>query len=276
MRCTAYRRKTRRHQATRTFGIRWAHSPSRLVDVLLSRASLSPRVRRHRLTVALVGADGAGKSTISRRLETADLPLPVKTIYMGVNLEASSLMLPTTRLLLAAKRARGGRPDLVASSLRQQAAAATPVRRGWRQSVRDGARMTVWIFEEWLRQLVASVYGARGYIVVFDRHFFADYYHTDIATTVKDQGLFARIHGWMLQHAYPKPDLVICLDAPAEVLYLRKPEASEQWLEQRRQQYLNLADVVPAFAVVNADRDLEEVYADVVHCIQTQWKAMSA
>ena len=73
---------------------------------------------RPRLTVALVGPDGAGKSTISARLRQAALPAPVKTIYMGVNLEASTLMLPTTRLLLAAKRARGGRPDLVASSLR--------------------------------------------------------------------------------------------------------------------------------------------------------------
>jgi thymidylate kinase len=227
------------------------------------------------LTVALVGADGAGKSTISRRLQTAKLPRPVKTIYMGVNLEASSLMLPTTRLLLAAKRARGGRPDLVASSLRQPAGGGSSSR-SLRQSVRDSVRMTVWIFEEWLRQLVATSYGVRGYIVVFDRHFFADYYHTDIASSAKNQGLFARIHGWMLAHAYPKPDLVICLDAPAEVLYLRKPEASEEWLEQRRQQYLNLAGVVSAFAVVNADRDLDEVYSDVVDCIQTQWKAMSA
>ena len=55
-------------------------------------------------------------------LEQEPLPLPVKRIYMGVNLEASSLMLPTTRLLLAAKRARGRRPDLVA------AACATPSR----------------------------------------------------------------------------------------------------------------------------------------------------
>jgi thymidylate kinase len=249
------------------------HSLSRWVDVLPSRVTSSSRTRRHRLTVALVGADGAGKSTLSRRLETADLPAPVKTIYMGVNLEASSLMLPTTRLLLAAKRAKGGRPDLVASSLRHPTTPVPASARSWRRSARDSARMTVWIFEEWLRQIVATGYGLRGYIVVFDRHFFADYYHTDIATKSDSSGLFARLHGWMLQHAYPKPDLVICLDAPAEVLYLRKPEASPQWLEQRRQQYLNLAGVVPAFAVVDADRELEAVYSDVLECIRNQWKA---
>ncbi|MEP6665795.1 MAG: hypothetical protein ABJA81_05045 [Nocardioidaceae bacterium] len=250
---------------------------SRQVKALHERVRGSSRARRPRLSVALVGADGAGKSTVSRLLEQADLPMPVKTIYMGVNLEASSLMLPTTRLLLAAKRARGGRPDLVASSLTRQPPSSTMDQvRTWRRSIKDSVRLTVWMFEEWLRQLVATIHRARGYIVVFDRHFFADYYHTDIVTQGAGHGPFGRLHGWMLQNAYPKPDLVICLDAPAEVLFLRKHEASVEWLEQRRQQYLRLADVIPAFAVVDADRPLDAVLAHTVECIRTHWKAMSA
>lgn len=228
-----------------------------------------------RLTVALVGADGAGKSTISRLLRDADLPAPVKTVYMGVNLEASTLMLPTTRLLLAAKRIRGGRPDLVASPLRTGPGVAADGRPGWRRSAKDSARLSVWMLEEWLRLLVASAYAARGCIVVFDRHFFADYYYTDIATTGHGRGLIARVHGWMLGHVYPKPDLVICLDAPAEVLYLRKPESSLEWLEQRRQQYLRLADVVPALEVVDVDRPLEVVVTEVVERIRTHWEVVS-
>jgi len=209
-------------------------------------------------------------------LEDAALPLPVKTIYMGVNLEASTMMLPTTRLLLAVKRARGGRPDMVASRLTSQPARSTTVdKQDWRRSVKDGGRLTVWMLEEWLRQLVAASYTARGYIVVFDRHFFADYYHTDIATMGAGQGIFSRLHGWMLQHAYPKPDLVLCLDASSEVLFARKPEASPEWLEQRRQQYLGLAGVVSAFVVIDADRPLETVYADVVESIRNHWKALS-
>lgn len=234
------------------------------------------RRRRAHLTVALVGADGAGKSTISRLLREMELPAPVKTVYMGVNLEASSLMLPTTRLLLTAKRVRGGRPDLVASRLQPDTETAPPaVQRGWRQPARDAARLSVWMLEEWLRQLVAVSYAARGYIVVFDRHFFADYYFTDIVAGATGRGVFARLHGWMLAHAYPKPDLVICLDAPAEVLYLRKPESSVDWLEQRRQQYLRLAEVVPAFEVVNVDRPLEVVAADVVDRIRAHWEVSS-
>lgn len=229
------------------------------------------------LRVALVGADGAGKSTVSEMLERTTLPFPVKRIYMGVNLEASSLMLPTTRLLLAAKRARGGRPDLVASKQAgQPQGPAEAERRPWRRSVKDGTRLTVWMLEEWFRQLVAASYTIRGYIVVFDRHFFADYYHSDVASGPGHRAGSARLHGWMLQHAYPKPDLVVCLDAPAEVLFSRKPESSPEWLEQRRQQYLGLSGVVPAFVVVDADRPVDAVFTEVVESIRTHWQGASS
>jgi thymidylate kinase len=229
---------------------------------------------RPRLSVALVGPDGAGKSTISARLREATLPAPVTTIYMGVNLEASTLMLPTTRLLLAAKRARGGRADLVASSLRdiQEVPAAAP-RLGARW--RNTARLAVWMTEEWLRQLVALGHGLRGRIVIFDRHFYLDYYHADVAAG-RRRGAAERLHGWMLARVYPKPDLVILLDAPAEVLHARKPEATVAWLERRRQQYLELAPLVPEFVIVDVDRPLEAAVSEVVAAIESTWKAKNA
>ena len=229
-------------------------------------------MRTRTRTVAFVGADGAGKSTITRMLEREPLPFPVKRVYMGVNLESSSLMLPTTRLLLAAKRARGRQPDLMADS--------TPVPDGtlrgrrWPRQAKDAARLTVWMLEEWLRQLVAATYARRGYLVVFDRHFYADYYHSAI-TPAPARDTLRRLHGWTLQHAYPKPDLVICLDAPGEVLFARKPEASIDWLERRRRQYLGLADVVPAFAVVDAARPLSAVFTDVVETIRARREGMA-
>jgi hypothetical protein len=224
----------------------------------MTRAARTTRPR-----VALVGADGAGKSTISLLLETAPLPAPVKRIYMGVNLEASTLMLPTTRLLVLAKRARGGRPDLVG----------TPP---GRLSARGTARMVVWILEEWLRQAVAWGYTRAGYLVVFDRHFLADYHHSDIEPGAAGRGVVRAAHGWMLQHAYPKPDLVVCLDAPSAVLFARKPESSLQSLEQRRQQYLRLADAVPAFVVVDADRPVDAVLDDVLSAIRRHWEVSAA
>ncbi len=227
------------------------------------------RVRKYppRLRVALVGADGAGKSTITGLLETAPLPAPVKRIYMGVNLEASSLMLPTTRLLVNAKRRRGGRPDLVGSAPpADHRAGARP--RGWRSTARGTARMVVWVLEEWLRQGVAWRYTRAGYLVVFDRHFLADHFHSDVEARNGRRGVVRALHGWMLQNAYPKPDLVLCLDAPGSVLFARKPESTPQSLEHRRQEYLRLAGAVPAFEVVDADRPLDQVFTEVVDIIR--------
>ena len=217
------------------------------------------------VTVAIIGPDGAGKSAVTQRLEHETLPAPVKRIYMGVNLEASSLMLPTTRLALALKTARGRRPDMVAPSEPTSQPSGGPARR----LLKGGAgvvRLVLWLAEEWFRQLVAAYHVRRGKIVVFDRHFYADYFHVDAAGTGR-RSLSARVHGHVLRTLYPKPDLVICLDAPGEVLFARKHEASVEWLDRRRAQYLQLADEVPHFLVVDADRPLDAVTRDVVIAI---------
>ena len=62
------------------------------------------------VTVTLVGADGSGKTTLARRLVT-QLGVPAKYIYMGVNGEASNIMLPTTWLWRCLWRQQGGSSD---------------------------------------------------------------------------------------------------------------------------------------------------------------------
>src|SRR5690606_14111636 len=61
-------------------------------------------------TVALIGPDGAGKSTISRYLLT-NLGLPIHYVYLGINQDASNYLLPTTRLWAAFKRLLGRSTD---------------------------------------------------------------------------------------------------------------------------------------------------------------------
>ena len=90
-----------------------------------------------------------------------------------------------------------------------------------------------------------------GIVVVFDRHFFADYHAYDVDGE-RRLPLSRRIHGYLLAKAYPKPDLVVYLDAPADVLLARKGEGSAELLEQRRDDYLALGEVTPDFAVVDA------------------------
>jgi thymidylate kinase len=229
----------------------------------------SRRSSNHGFSVALVGPDGAGKTTIARRVEQTS-PLRVKSIYMGVNLDTSSLMLPTTRLVVAIRRARGAaRTDMVASTDPRHSGSE---RKGRAARATAGLKSTLrlgnWLAEEWFRQLVAWYYTKlRHTVVLFDRHFFADYYAYDIASDVP-RSLTRRIHGFVLQRLYPLPDLVIYLDAPPEVLFARKGEGTLEWLETRRQDYLRIGELVPRFVVVDAASPVEDVASDVERIIR--------
>lgn len=217
-------------------------------------------------TVALIGPDGAGKSTLSALLQGEEALAPLKRVYMGVNLEASGPMLPLTRLVLARKRRRGRRPDMTATSRR--APSSTGPLSAAAAVGRRGLRMAAWMAEEWYRQAVALVYEARGAIVVFDRHFAADYYRADAVDGAPE--LWSdRVHRFVLRHLYPEPDLVICLDAPGSVLFERKGEADPVWLESRRQGYLQFCAATRRAHVVDATRPLDDVRHEVVDVIRS-------
>jgi thymidylate kinase len=136
------------------------------------------------------------------------------------------------------------------------------------QAGRSALRLANRLAEEWYRQLIAQAFVTRGSIVVFDRHFLADYHAFDVAGGGRP--LSRRIHGWMLMHAYPRPDLVVLLDAPPEVLFARKGEGTLASLARRREHYLRLADTSGidwAFAVVSATQPVDAVVADVAEIV---------
>jgi thymidylate kinase len=214
------------------------------------------------ITVALIGADGAGKTTVGRRLED-ELPLPATYLYMGVNAAASNRLLPTTRLVRALKRRRGtvddaGPPDALHTRLE----ASSRGRRDLRRGARSAARVLNQMADEWYRQLIAWREVRSGKVVVFDRHYFSDFLAYDMAGDDR-LPLDRRVHGWMLRHAYPRPDLVVFLDAPPEVLLARKGEGTLEALERRRSDYLAVEPHAPRFAIVDATQPLDDVVAQV-------------
>jgi thymidylate kinase len=217
------------------------------------------------ITVALIGPDGAGKTTIGRRLEHT-LPIPVKYLYMGFVANSGNVMLPTTRLVYAVKRMLGGKLD-VAMPFKSNETRSQPlgfVKRNMAR-LRSSLRLINWLSEEWFRYLLAYYYQRRGYVVLCDRHFFFDHYAYNV--------LNQRIHRFLLERVYPRPDLVIYFDAPAEVLFARKGEETIEALERRRQNYLQLCHLVKHFVTVDTTQSEDETARDVADQILDFYEA---
>lgn len=211
------------------------------------------------IRVTLVGPDGCGKSAVTAKLlET--LPIPARRIYMGVNLESSHIMLPTSWLLLLVRRWRGVPPDT--DGPRNPHRCQTRSGGFLKQTLKllkSAARTTNLIAEECFRLTVIRWWLFFGFVVIQDRDFFIDFYEYDISKGAPHRTLFQRIHGCFLRWFYRKPHMTILLDVSAETMLARKSEGTEEELERRRQHYRELVVKMPAYAVVNAAGTLEEV-----------------
>lgn len=104
------------------------------------------------------------------------------------------------------------------------------------------------------RASVARYHASRRRLVVFDRH------PLDAAVAPGRSGVRRRL----LASSVPAPDLIVVLDAPADVLHARKPDHSVVMLATMRQAYLDLAARRPDAVVVDASRSLDHVVADVL------------
>lgn len=205
-------------------------------------------------TVALIGPDGAGKTTVARRLAD-ETDLETRYLYMGVSTDSSNVTLPTTRL---ARRVKAMLSPAGDGGEEESGPAPAGLGKGRLWAT---ARLLNRLAEEWYRQLLARYHEIRGRVVVFDRHYVFDFRGSDIAH--RNRTLSKRIHQWLLDRAYPRPDMVLCLDAPGEVLYARKGEKSPEALEARRQAFLRQGEHMEEFVVIDATRPPEEVYVEV-------------
>lgn len=209
--------------------------------------------------VAFIGADGAGKSTVTAAVADRMGTAAVR-IYMGVNLEEANVALPTTRLILGLKRRRGNRPDLS----------------GWpgaggssRHRARDVIRVMNLIAEEWYRAAITAYHKRRGRVVIMDRHFLADYWHHDVAPPdAASRPWIGRLHGHLLRRWYPRPEHVIFLDAPPELLHRRKPETSLEHLRIRRDEYVDFAQAMGSLTTVSAEQPQEEVIRQCLEVVR--------
>jgi thymidylate kinase len=219
-------------------------------------------------SVALIGVDGAGKTTIANKL-LESFPVPMKYLYMGIHIPSSNVALPTSRLAyylkLRSYQKSGKNANLtLPKSVPVHHPEYRPVQRG---IIGTAARLFNRISEESFRQIVSWSYQLRGYIVLYDRHFLFDFAPKRNGDGKRRQHFSDRLHFWFLNHLYPRPDMVIFLDAPPKVLLARKNEGTYEYLQTRREMYLEQGKKVTNFIRIDATQPLDAVYSEIVQHI---------
>jgi thymidylate kinase len=218
---------------------------------------------RRTFTVAIVGADGSGKTSIADDI-LRSAAWATKYLYMGPAIGSSNYALPTSRLLNYLKR-RAVKPGMSDTEslppmalMDEESKSRLP-----RGRLIKALGLINRVAEEWYRQIILWIYRLRGYIVLCDRHYIFEYCPDRTSFRSRDEILSVRIHEWLLRNFYPRPDLVLFLDAPAEVLYQRKPEWPVEYLEKQRTRINEQGQKTRNFLTVDATRPFEDVLADV-------------
>lgn len=216
------------------------------------------------ITVALIGGDGSGKSSISQML-IEGFDLPMKYIYMGANIESSNYALPWSKLILQLKlllirrRARKKgveNPTFVTThhiEHRQQKTSALRV------FLRSAYRFSEYAY----RHAVAWWLKRRGFNIIFDRHYLFDVAPDDRYPCETTAESVKRVNYWLLKRVFSQPDLIIFLDASPEVMIKRKQEVTVEYLEKFRDFILHVGKSLEHFEPVDANQPLDQVFADV-------------
>jgi thymidylate kinase len=156
--------------------------------------------------VAVLGPDGAGKGTIISEL-VSRIPIGLTVVYLGSG--SSGTPGRTTR-----SRGEGAGRARRAGPVRESAFLLWKAIRGWRRLLRGYA--AAW----------------RGHIVLCDRH------PMEILAILPERTRAgAALERFLARRLTPRPDAIVVLDAPAEVLRSRKQEHPIGTLERWRSGY---------------------------------------
>jgi len=209
-------------------------------------------------TIALIGADGSGKTTIAKRI-LENPPVKMKYIYMGLNIESSNYALPTSRLIHYLKVYRYKKRNNIKGKIENLSI--HTINEDRKEDTRGilGAtfRTLNRISEHLYRQLIAVFFQLLGYTILFDRHYLFDGAIDKINN--KNYRMSSRIYSWLLYNFLPKPHFTLFLYAPPKVLHQRKIETSLEYLEGKNKSLEHIGSYVKNFVKIDATLPLEEV-----------------
>jgi len=220
--------------------------------------------------VAIIGNDGSGKTTISNRLLETQV-IPIRYLYMGLSTLSSNKALPTSKIARLLK-IREHKRRLSNKSEKEQSTSnpSHDLHHGGpkRGSLWKFLRFWNRIIEASWRQFLSWKYQAQGYVVLYDRYYLFDSAPRP-GKNLKKMPWTDRLEYKIFRVVFPIPELVIFLDAPAEVLFSRKGESKIKTLEKRRNTIVELGKQLDNFFVVDAQQPLDKVYEDVLNHLIT-------
>ncbi|MDW3649658.1 MAG: hypothetical protein R8P61_21490 [Bacteroidia bacterium] len=185
------------------------------------------------LSIAFLGADGSGKSTIIKKLQD-DSPAFRKNTYFH----------------LSPKLIYKGGPAEQASN---------PHGKSKRSFLFSSLKVFYLLIEYslgWIMKVKPRL--IRTHLVIFDR-----YYHDILIDPIRYRYGGGKFLANLIGKLIPKPDMFILLDAPAEVLQARKQEVTLQESKNARERYLEFMRSCDRGVVVNSDQDLPKVELQV-------------
>lgn len=219
--------------------------------------------------VALIGGDGAGKTTIAEHLVTSG-DIRATRLYMGMSAQSGDHLLPTSRLVLWLKRRayrRRARQQLRPGPVPTR----IPAEFNEYAEHDDGplrvtARLLNRFAEAWYRHLWSLSYQVRDLVVIYDRHVLFDMGVLDPDAS-RPRWLAERIFRKVMRATFPRPDAVIYLETSGQVLHGRKGEATIEYLDREARMYLAQSSAVERFERVDASQPLDDVKREVTQIV---------